>query len=439
MPNTFRPFHHDLPHGGRPVPRFGPIHLSPSGRPTIGIHYLPAMNAMLPPSVGLVSDTDHGSALLRADLPHADALPREFSWVSVGGLTASTDAMISSPPNQGTCGSCWAVSSTTVLADRWAIATKQPSRALAVEAVCTCAAAQFGGDRPGGCCDGGMPDWCGKFFETTGVPQDACFPYACSPAADGPCTSQMCTGAMKDAGQPCAAAGVRRVATPYKALQGTTKLLTKAEGHDEDTVRENIERIKVDIMAHGPAPTCMWVYKTFQKGKAFSPDTGDVYVDNGTEKPLGGHALVVVGWGVEKLPANSKYGAEMPYWLIRNSWGTHWGLDGYVKVAMGVGGLNSRVGIDHVVNGLGGTFTWLADPESGPPLADRVAPVVPHGGDGKPPTNQTNVMAKIIVGSVYAVSAVVVALVFVGLRAFFRKRKQAATTLRATKKVTFRR
>ena len=55
-------------------------------------------------------------------------------------------------------------------------------------------------------------------------------------------------------------------------------------------------------------------------------------------KELGGHAIKVIGWGVQNAPNT----AEMPYWLVANSWGTSWGEQGYFRIAsdMRVNGCN---------------------------------------------------------------------------------------------------
>lgn len=44
------------------------------------------------------------------------------------------------------------------------------------------------------------------------------------------------------------------------------------------------------------------------------------------------HAVLTVGYGVEN---------DVPYWIIKNSWGPLWGDDGYIKVAM----KNDRCGV----------------------------------------------------------------------------------------------
>ena len=51
----------------------------------------------------------------------------------------------------------------------------------------------------------------------------------------------------------------------------------------------------------------------------------------------GCHAIVIVGWGIERRPiqlASGKTIPSTPYWLVRNSWGSHWGDNGYCKMAM---------------------------------------------------------------------------------------------------------
>ena len=38
------------------------------------------------------------------------------------------------------------------------------------------------------------------------------------------------------------------------------------------------------------------------------------------------HGVIIVGWGTEK---------DIPYWLIKNSWGPGWGDAGYIKIKRG--------------------------------------------------------------------------------------------------------
>lgn len=55
----------------------------------------------------------------------------------------------------------------------------------------------------------------------------------------------------------------------------------------------------------------------------------------GEEVKYGQHAMLIIGWGVEKNVEIENYGVKMdiPYWILKNSYGTDWCNDGYVKVA----------------------------------------------------------------------------------------------------------
>ena len=55
-------------------------------------------------------------------------------------------------------------------------------------------------------------------------------------------------------------------------------------------------------------------------------------------QPSDYHAMSVVGWGIDTNVDPSLYGGttkkDVPYWIVRNSWGTKWGIEGFVYVAM---------------------------------------------------------------------------------------------------------
>merc|ERR1719500_77054 len=49
---------------------------------------------------------------------------------------------------------------------------------------------------------------------------------------------------------------------------------------------------------------------------------------------LVGHAVLITGWGVGTAEDGAQEG--VPYWKVKNSWGDHWGEDGYFRVLRGV-------------------------------------------------------------------------------------------------------
>ena len=78
-------------------------------------------------------------------------------------------------------------------------------------------------------------------------------------------------------------------------------------------VYETEEDIKAEILMNGPLTTFFLAYTDLLHYKS------GVYHHVDGEFG-GGHAVKIVGWGETK---------REKYWIIANSWGPEWGLDGY--------------------------------------------------------------------------------------------------------------
>merc|ERR1712238_300699 len=81
------------------------------------------------------------------------------------------------------------------------------------------------------------------------------------------------------------------------------------------------EGIQRAIMAGGPMEVAFEVFSDFENyaGGIYHHVTGGL---------SGGHAVKVVGWGVEN---------GEKYWRIANSWNPYWGEKGYFRIRIGDG------------------------------------------------------------------------------------------------------
>jgi len=205
--------------------------------------------------------------------------------------------------DQEQCGSCWAFSASEVLSDRFAISTDNAvDVVLSPEDMVSCDHLDMG-------CNGGRLTTAWMYMKYTGLVKDSCFPYTAGAGEPAKCVSKCVDG---------------EEFTKYKA-KNFASLRTVAD-------------MQANIMEFGPIQAGFSVYKSFMSYKS------GVY-HKGTFEfiPEGGHAIKIVGWGVED---------NTPYWLVANSWNTNWGMDGYFKIRRG----NNECGIeDQVVAGEAGS------------------------------------------------------------------------------------
>jgi len=201
--------------------------------------------------------------------------------------------------DQGQCGSCWAVAAAEVYTDRACIATKDnvnmPYSSWDVGTCCKPCA-------PGEACQGGYPnrawDWLASTGVCTGGPvtnRTGCKPY---PTGFG---DEACHASCSN--------------TDYK----TPYAQDKRKASSSWGVPDDIGQIQAALMKGGPLEATFVVYNDF-----FNYHSG-VY-QHKTGGMAGRHAVRLIGWGME---------GTTPYWMVANSWGTSWGMNGWFKILRG--------------------------------------------------------------------------------------------------------
>ncbi|CDW79985.1 UNKNOWN [Stylonychia lemnae] len=187
--------------------------------------------------------------------------------------------------DQQQCGSCWAFAASEALSDRFCIASKgQTNVVLSPQDMVSC-------DTQNYACDGGYLNKAWEFLEKEGIPTDQCEPYKSGDGKTVPACPSTCTDSSQEY-------------VKYKCETGSTK---QANG---------VEATKTLISQSGPVETGFRVYADFYNYKS------GVY-HHVLGKYLGGHAVKLIGWGVD---------GNQNYWIAANSWGTSFGENGFFKI-----------------------------------------------------------------------------------------------------------
>jgi len=201
------------------------------------------------------------------------ALPDTVDWTSSGAVTPVKD--------QKACGSCWAFSAVGALEGAWQL-SKGALVSLSEQQFVDCAKS-FGNDG----CGGGLMDQAFQYAVQMGLCSESDYPYE---AADGTCRMSSCTAVV-----------------PSGAVTGYQDV----KKEDVQALMEAVSKqpVSVGVEADG------YYFKNYKSGVLIMP-CGD-NLD---------HGVLLVGYGSD---------AGQDYWKIKNSWGSHWGEDGYIRFGRG--------------------------------------------------------------------------------------------------------
>jgi len=89
-----------------------------------------------------------------------------------------------------------------------------------------------------------------------------------------------------------------------------------------------VDQMKAEVYARGPISCGICATDQLEAYEGSVTQTMPIYSEYNLF-PMVNHIVSVVGFGVDTVNNNT------PYWIVRNSWGQPWGLDGFFRIVMG--------------------------------------------------------------------------------------------------------
>lgn len=200
-------------------------------------------------------------------------LPKEVDWRKKGAVTPVKD--------QGQCGSCWSFSATGALeAQHFRMTGKLVS--LSEQNLIDCSG-KYGNQG----CNGGLMDQAFQYIKDNhGIDTEKSYPYE---AEDDKCRYRPSKSGAVDRG-----------------------FVDIPEGDER--------KLKAAVATIGPVSIAIDAsHQSFQfyaEGVYYEPECNATQLD---------HGVLVVGYGTDE--------EDSDYWLVKNSWNTTWGDEGYIKMS----------------------------------------------------------------------------------------------------------
>lgn len=224
--------------------------------------------------------------------------PTALDWTNYTGLN-----FVDPVYDQARCGSCFAFGSLSALESRFLIQSKRSvDVSISQQDIVSCSHYSQG-------CDGGFGQEVGAWVKDHGIVTSKCFPYiqyrpapnvAVQPACSVKCDVDGSTGINTD--RLLFAENVSYVGGFCGACNEQLMIAALQDGP-----------IAVSIFASAPE---------FHYAKS-----GDIVATNVTDSS--DHTVLLVGYGT------TDGDTPIPFWKIKNSWGTSWGDEGYIRVYRG--------------------------------------------------------------------------------------------------------
>ena len=233
------------------------------------------------------------------------SLPEDHFWGDIDHVNYLSWTVNQHLPQY--CGSCWAMAGSSSISDRINILRNNqfPRVALSVQVLLNCMSE--------GSCHGGWGAGPFEFAHRHGLPENGCQIYlAKDPQIPKVCTpEEQCLNCRRNPSGGSICWPIDNFKRWYVSDHGSLR---------------GANNMKKEIFARGPISCGMFATEKFE-----TVYTTGIYREK-TLSPEPNHYVSVVGWGKDKTSGEE-------YWIVRNSWGTHFGENGYFRISMHNGNL----------------------------------------------------------------------------------------------------